>query len=66
MIDFSSELLSLYPAVHFLSMWLSGIIAIINSNDDSETPMNIPLWTIASAKLFPPAVNSTLQVFIVI
>ena len=26
---FSCDLLSLYPAVHFLSMWLSGIMAII-------------------------------------
>ena len=26
---FSCDLLSLYPAVHFLSMWLSGIIIII-------------------------------------
>ena len=27
---FSCNLLSLYPAVHFLSMWLRGIIAIMN------------------------------------
>ena len=30
-LTFSCELLSLYPAVHFLSMWLSGIITITNS-----------------------------------
>ena len=28
---FSCDLLSLYPAVHFLSIWLSGIMAIMNS-----------------------------------
>ena len=62
---FSSDLLSLYPLVHFLSMWLNGIIAIINSNGDSASPWNIPLWIFVSAKLFPPAINSTLQVFMV-
>ena len=35
---FSCDLLSMYPAVHFLSMGLSGIMAIINSNGDSESP----------------------------
>ena len=34
---------SLYPFVHFLSMWLSGIIAITNSNNDSTSPRKIPL-----------------------
>ena len=29
---FPCDLLSLYPAVHFLSMWLSGIMAIIIIN----------------------------------
>ena len=29
---FSCDLLSLYPAVHFLSSWLSGIMAIMNSD----------------------------------
>ena len=28
---FSCDLQSLHPAVHFLSMWLSGIMAIMNS-----------------------------------
>ena len=46
-----------------MSMWLSGIIAIINS--DSASPENIPLWIFASAKLFAPAVNSIQQVFMV-
>ena len=47
------------------SMWLSGIITIMNSNSDSASPWNIPLWTFASAKLLPSAVNSTSQVFMV-
>ena len=62
---FSWDLLSLYPAVHFLSMWLSGIVAIINSNSNCGTPWNITLWIFASAKLFPPANNSTLPIFTV-
>ena len=40
---FSCDILSLYPAVHFLSMWLSGIMAIMNSNGDSTSPWNTPL-----------------------
>ena len=52
---FSEDLQSLYSAVHFLSMWLSGIIVIINSNGDSASPLNIPLWILA--KLFLLAVN---------
>ena len=44
---FSSDLLCFYPR-----MWLSGIIAIINSNGDSTSSMNIPHWIIASAKFF--------------
>ena len=63
---FSCNLLSLYPAVHFLSMWLSGIMAIMNSKGDSTSPWKIPLWIFVSAKLLPPAVSSTLQVYMVI
>ena len=62
---FFCDLLSLHRAVYFLSMGLSDIIAFINSNDDSASPWNIPLWIFTSAKLFPPAVNSTRQVFLV-
>ena len=62
---FSCELLSFYLAMHFLSMWLSGIIAIMKSNGDSASPWKIPLWIFASAKFLPPAVNSTLQVFMI-
>ena len=58
----SCDFLSLYPAVHFLSMWLSGIIRIINSIGDSVSPWNISLWNFASTKLFPPAVDSTPEV----
>ena len=64
-LTFSCDLLSLYPAVHFLSMWFSGIIAIMNGRGDSASPWKIPLWIFVSAKLFPPAVNSTLQFFMV-
>ena len=57
---FSCDLLSLYPAVHFLWMWLSGVIAITNSNGDSASPWNMLLWIFTSAKLFPPAVKNWL------
>ena len=59
---FSCELLSWYPLVYFLSMWLSGIITITNSNGERESPWNIPLWIFASATLFTAVVNSTLKV----
>ena len=62
---FSCDFVGLYPAVHFLSMWLSGIIAITNSNGNSASPWNIPLWIFASAKLFLSAVNSTFWIFLV-
>ena len=61
---FSCDLLSLYPAVHFLSMWQSGIMALMNSNGDSAS-WKIPLWIFVSAKLLPSAVNSTRKVFMV-
>ena len=61
---FSCDFLSLYPAVHFLSMWLSGIMAIMNSKGDSASPGKIPLWIFVSDKLLSPAVSSTLQVYI--
>ena len=51
--------------MHFLNLWLSGIIAFINNNGDSASPWNICLWIFASAKLFPPTINSILQVFMV-
>ena len=60
---FSCDLLNVYPAVHFLSMWLSGIMAIMDSNGESVSPWNISLWIITSGKLFPLAVNSSLQVY---
>ena len=63
---FSYDLLSLYPAVYFLSMWLSGIMPIMNSKGDRASPWKIPLWIFVSAKLLPPAANSTLQVFMVL
>ena len=62
---FSCDLLTLYPAVHFLGKWLSGIMAIMNSNSDSTSSRNISLCIFASAKLFSSAINSTFQVLIV-
>ena len=38
---FSCDLLSLYPAVHFPRMWLSGIIEIIDSNDNCASLWNV-------------------------
>ena len=49
----SCDLLSFYPAVHFLNISLSDIIAITNSSGDSASPRNIPLWIFVSAKLPP-------------
>ena len=62
---FSCDLQSLYPAVHFLRLLLIGIIAIKNSNGDSASPWNMPLRIFTTVKLFPPAVNSTLQISMV-
>ena len=52
--------------MYFLSMCLSGIMAIMNNKCDSTSPRNRPLWIFASAKFLSPAINSTLQVFIII
>ena len=60
---FSCDLRSLYPVVHFLSMWLSGITVVINSNRDSASLWYIPLWIFALAKLHLLAVNSTFHIF---
>ena len=38
------DLLALYPAVHFLKKWSSGIMVITDSNGDSASPWNMPLW----------------------
>ena len=62
---FSGDLLSLYPAVHLLKMWLSGIMAITNSNSDSASPWNMPLWIFTSANLCRPVVVSALHVCMV-
>ena len=51
--------------MHFLSIWLSGIMSIMKSFGDRAFPWNIPLWTFASPKLLLPAVNSPFQVFMV-
>ena len=49
---FSCDFISLYSLVHFLSMWLSGIIAMTNSNGDIASPWNIPFWIFASDHFF--------------
>ena len=41
-------------------------MAIMNSKGDRASPWKIPLWIFASANYLPPAVSSTLQVFIVL
>ena len=61
---FSCYLLSLYPSMHFLSMWLRSIIVITNSNGGRASTWNIPLWIFASTKILL-TVNSTLQVSMV-
>ena len=58
---FSCDLVSWYLSVHFLSMWLIGIIAVISIKGDSESPLKIPLRIFTSVKLFLAAVNSTFQ-----
>ena len=49
---FSCNLQILYLDMHFLSMWLSGIIAIVNNKGDSSSPWNISLLIFPSVKLF--------------
>ena len=44
-------------------MWLSGVTAISNNDDDSASSWKIPLWIFSTAKVFPPAVNYTFQFF---
>ena len=41
-------------------------MAIMNSKGDRASPWKIPLWIFASVNFLPPAVSSTLQVFIVL
>ena len=57
---FSSDLVSFYPLVHFLIMWISGIIAIPNYNGVDAFPRKISLWSCTTAKLFSPAFSFTL------
>ena len=62
---FFCDLPSLKLPVHFLSMRLSGRIAITKSNGDNASPWNTLYWIFASVKHLFPAVNYTLQIFIV-
>ena len=50
--------------MHFLSIALSDLIAITNSNGDYSSHWNISLWIFILAKVFPPRNNSTFQFFI--
>ena len=59
---FSCDLLNLYLPVYFLCIWLRGIITITNSNGDSASHWNLPLWIFNSANIFPLVVNSTRHV----
>ena len=52
---FSCDLFRLYPAVHFLTMWLSGIMAIMDSKGDRAALCKIPIWIFTSTKLLTPA-----------
>ena len=63
MFDLFLRFTKFVSAENFLSIWLNVLIAIINSNGDRASPWNIFLGIFVSAKLFPPAANSTLQVF---
>ena len=60
-LSFSWDLGNLYLLVHFPSIWFNDIIAFTNSNSDSAFPQKISPWLFNSVKLFPPAVNSTIQ-----
>ena len=43
-VKFFMRFMNCLSPVHFLSMWLSRINAITNSNGDRESPWKIPLW----------------------
>ena len=63
---FSGDLVSLFPPVHFLSRWLSVIIAITNNNDHSASLRKIHLSISTSSKDLPPVVYSNLKFSIVL
>ena len=50
--NFSCDLWNFYLPEHFLSIVLRGIISITNSNCDSASSWEIPVWVFTSAKLF--------------
>ena len=56
---FSRDLVNLLLLMPFLSIWLSGII--INNNGEKAFFWTITFWMFISAKVFPPAVNSTFK-----
>ena len=49
----------------FLRMWLSSIMASMNSKGNRASPWKIALWIFILAKLLPHSGSSSLQVFMV-
>ena len=49
---FIAILLGMYPPVHFLTMWSSGIITFTNNNGDSASPWNMPHWVFGLLSFF--------------
>ena len=64
-IIFSWNSLDLYPqpTVHFLNMWLSGIITITNNNGESASLWKIPLWIFYLRKSFSACCQFHFPVF---
>ena len=57
---FSCYFCNFVSTAHFLSKFLSGILAITNHAGDRASAWKIPLRIFISAKNFPSAVNSIL------
>ena len=47
----------------YAAMKMLKLIAIADSNGESASPWNIPVWILILAKVVPPPVNSTLLFF---
>ena len=61
---FSCDPLSLYPAVHFLSMRLSGIMTIMKSKGDSASPWKIPLFMTSCDVIIIIIINNNIIIII--
>ena len=53
----SNDLLKLYLPVHFLRMWLNGIIPIRNRNGDSLSSWKIPVRIFTSGQFYLPSLQ---------